>query len=118
MAERYRLTVREGPRVSRERFASLPSALDALAAHVAELTARPERATIAAVAREFAPVAQVAARAELRGPERWTPRIRAGIDVRGDGSSEAWVGGSTRRVVEPADGETPLAALRRVLMDA
>jgi hypothetical protein len=117
MAEHYRLTVRDGPRVARERFASLPSALDALAAHVAELTARPERTTIEAVAREFAPVAQVAARAELRGPQRWSPTVRAGVDVRGDGSSEAWVGGSTRRVVEPADGETPLAALRRVLTD-
>jgi len=61
--------------------------------------------------REIAPVQQVAARAELAGPAR----LRAGVDLRGDGSTEAWVGRWRRRLVEQADGESAYQALRRAL---
>jgi hypothetical protein len=115
MSASYRLTVREGPRVSRARFGSLGKALDALEARVAELEQRPQRETIDVQVRRFEPVAQVAARAELRGPQRFAPTVRAGIDVRGDGSAEAWTGQARRTVVVQEDGETPVAALRRVL---
>ncbi len=111
----YRLTVREGPRVSRGRFATLEEALDALDARVGELSGRPSREAIDVRVRRFEPVAQVAARAELRGPQRISPSVRAGVDVRGDGSAEAWTGLARREVVEQQDGETPVAALRRVL---
>jgi hypothetical protein len=60
--------------------------------------------------REFAPAQQVAARAELKGPRG----LRAGIDLRGDGSAEAWTGRLGRRLVEPLPGEDAYAALRRV----
>jgi hypothetical protein len=52
----------------------------------------------------------VAARGELRGPGG----LRAGIDIRGDGSAEAFTGRVARRVVAPRDGEDAYAALRRV----
>jgi hypothetical protein len=117
MGASYRLTVREGPRVSRARFATLPQALDALDARVAELEQRAERAPIDLRVRRFEPVAQVAARAELRGPQRFAPSMRAGVDVRGDGSAEAWTGHARRAVVAQQEGETPVAALRRVLAD-
>jgi hypothetical protein len=61
--------------------------------------------------REFAPVQQVAARAEVNGPRR----LRAGIDLRGDGSAEAWTGRVFRRLVEVQPGEDAYAALRRTL---
>jgi hypothetical protein len=115
MSASYRLTVREGPRVSRARFVSLDEALDALEARVAELELEPRREAIDLRVRRFEPVAQVAARAELRGPQRFSPSVRAGIDVRGDGSAEAWTGQTRRAVVEQEDGETPVAALRRAL---
>jgi hypothetical protein len=115
MADRYRLLVRDGPRVSRERFASLTEALDALQAAVLAHGARPERAAIDLRTREIEPSAQVVARAELSGPERWLPKLRAGVDVRGDGSAEAWTGRASRRAVTREDGESAVAALRRVL---
>ena len=61
--------------------------------------------------REFEPVHQVAARAEVNGPRR----LRAGIDLRGDGSAEAWTGRVVRRLVELQPGEDAYAALRRVV---
>jgi hypothetical protein len=61
--------------------------------------------------RRLDPVQQVVGRIELAGPER----LRAGVDVRGDGSCEAFTGRVRRTVVEQRDGETALAALRRVV---
>jgi hypothetical protein len=55
----------------------------------------------------------VVARLELTGPQR----RRAGIDVRGDGSSQPYTGWVRRRVVDVLDGETEAAALRRVLAE-
>lgn len=115
MGDRYRLVVRDGPRVQRDSFASLDEALDALQASVLALSTRPERETIDVRSRQFEPGAQVAARAELSGPERFMPSVRAGVDVRGDGSAEAWTGRMRRSVVAREDGESALAALRRVL---
>ena len=115
MARSYRLTVRDGPRVARERFDALDAALDALDMRLEGLAARPPRDTVDLRVRRFEPIAQVVVRAELSGPQRLLPRVRAGVDVRGDGSAEAWIGRTTRRVVQQRDGESPVAALRRVL---
>ena len=52
----------------------------------------------------------MAARISLKGPG-----ARGGVDVRGDGSVEAWTGGCSKTVVEPEKDETVYAALRRVL---
>lgn len=115
MSGTYRLVVREGPRVARARFGTLEEALDALDARVRQLAAGSRREAIDLRVRRFEPVGQVAARAELSGPQRLFPRVRAGVDVRGDGSAEAWTGRAARQVVEQQDGESPAAALRRVL---
>jgi len=105
----WKLTVREGSRVERSRHADLDGALLALEARVGGLgaTRGPTRAFV----RSYDAVGQVAARAELAGPRR----VRAGIDVRGDGSAEAFRGRLRREVVAQAPGEDAFAALRRVL---
>ena len=61
--------------------------------------------------RRLEPVQLVVGRLELRGPAR----LRAGVDIRGDGSGEAFTGRMRRRVVAQQDGESPYDALRRTL---
>jgi hypothetical protein len=104
--------VRVGPRVSRERFDAPGPALDALRTRLEEV--RPLR-TARALTREYAPAEQVAARGEIRGPGRLLASVRAGADVRGDGTVEAWTGWLRRTTVEPRDDEDAMAALRRVV---
>lgn len=112
---RYTITVRDGPRVERERHSELETALDVLQARVLQLTARPPRETVDVKTRTFTPAEQVVARAEVSGPERLMPRIRAGVDIRGDGTAEAWTGRARRRAIAREDGESAIAALRRAL---
>jgi hypothetical protein len=104
----WTVTVRSGPRVERQRLATLSEALDALE-HETRVAANTERrGTIDVRVREFAPADQVVVRAELRGRGP-----RAGFDVRGDGSVQAWTGRMRRRLIEPVGDETPFDALRR-----
>jgi hypothetical protein len=93
----------------------LEEALVDLAAHLSRLSEQSPREAIDTPTRRFEPIALVVARAELSGPQRLLPRVRAGIDVRGDGSAEAWTGRTSRKVIAVVDGESPMAALRRVL---
>lgn len=107
----YRLTVRTDGRVRHERFDSLEPALSALDRRVTELARGARRGEIDLKLRRFEPVQQVTARIELAGPER----LRAGVDVRGDGSAEAYTGRLRRRLIEQRGGEDATAALRRTI---
>lgn len=106
--------MRSGGRVRRERFPTLAEALDALAAEVGAAERAPARPAVELRVRRFEPGEIVATRVELQGPGAG----RAGVDVRGDGSSLAWRGRLTKRPVEAEPGERPAQALRRALAPA
>jgi hypothetical protein len=112
VAEPYTLTVRAGAKVRKERCAALEEALAAMERegleHERSANGRAHGGTLI---RRLEPVQIVVARLELSGPGR----LRAGVDVRGDGSSEAFTGRLRRRVVQQRQGETPYDALRREL---
>ena len=114
----WRLTVRTGPRVQRLRADTLEQALELLETEVRAAATTTHRGAIDVRVRRFEAADQVATRAELRGPGRWRPAVRAGLDVRGDGAVEAWTGRVRREPIEPASDETPYDALRRALQSA
>jgi hypothetical protein len=106
------LKIRRGAKVERSRFGELDEALAALESRAVELQAEADIPPVdLKVLRTFEPVQQVFARLELAGPRR----VRAGIDVRGDGSAEAWTGRVRRSLVEQMPGESAYDALRRAV---
>ncbi|MEY2516452.1 MAG: hypothetical protein QOJ89_3810 [bacterium] len=111
----YTVTIRVGPKVTRRRVPSLDDAIDVLELELRALGSAARRPPARAFAREIAPVAQVSARGELSGPGRLRAGVRAGVDVRGDGSFEAYRGKVRRELIEPQRRETAFDALRRVL---
>jgi hypothetical protein len=120
MADRWTLTVRDGPRVERMRFDTLAEALGALERHMDELAPtarrRASRSPVGPVAsRLFDSARQVAIRAEVAGPGGLLGGVRGGVDLHGDGSLEAYTGRLRRTPVKPRVDERPYAALRRAL---
>ena len=111
----WRLTIRNGSRVDRERHDDGDEAFTALEAALRPLAASTHRGATRVFGREIEPVQQVVVRAGLSGPGG----ARGGIDVRGDGSTEAWTGRSwRRRLVDEHPGEDAFAALRRALQSS
>jgi hypothetical protein len=108
----YTLTIRSRAKVRKERYADLGAALAAVEQIGAELSDGAEAQPAGgSLIRRFEPVQQVVGRIELAGPGG----LRAGIDVRGDGSSEAFTGRVRRQLVEQRRGEDAYGALRREL---
>ena len=113
----WRLTLRTDGRVEHARFEGLDQLLDALDARGRELAHMGSNRTVDLKVKRFEPEQQVTARLELAGPERWFPSVRAGVDIHGDGSAEAFRGGVRRVELEQRPGEDAYAALRRSLAD-
>jgi hypothetical protein len=107
----WTLTVRRRGATGKERFETLDAALMALEARLDDLARTERRSRERALARTLEPVQLVAARGELRGPGG----ARGGVDLRGDGTTEAFTGWIRRRLVERRAGETSYEALGRVL---
>lgn len=113
----WRLTVRVEAKVDRQEFDGLDQALTALEAQGRELVDSAPREAVNAKIKRFEPVQQVVGRLELAGPERLLPSVRVGVDVRGDGSTEAFRGRVRRKLIEQRTNEDAFAALRRSLAD-
>ena len=99
------MRVRVRGKVRKRRCSALP---DALTTIEASTNARPAGGGLI---RRLEPVQLVVGRLELTGPGR----LRAGIDVRGDGSSEAFTGRLRRQVIKQQADESAYDALRREL---
>ena len=120
MNGKWILTVRNGPRVGRKRFETLGEAMDAMERELDELAPttrrRAGRSSIGQIpGRRFDATHQVAVRAEVAGPGGWGTAPRGGVDMRGDGSTEAYTGRLRRKLVELQPGETAYDGLRRAL---
>jgi hypothetical protein len=113
----WKLTVRVGPKVERSTHADRDQALDALDARACELARTARTREVDLKYRRYGPGERVSARIELAGPQRLLPAVRAGVDVRGDGSTQAFIGRVQRRPLEPRKGETVGQALRRELQN-
>ena len=106
--------MRSGAKVHTERAGDLATALTAIERHGRELENGASAHVVGgALVRKFEPVQQVVGRIELSGPSR----LRAGVDVRGDGSAEAFTGRVRRKLVTQRPGESPYDALQRELSD-
>jgi hypothetical protein len=111
MTRPFTVTVRNGPKVEHRRAGTLAEALDALEGRMRELSGSVRRPAVDLRYKRFDPIQQVAARGEVAGPAR----LRGGVDLRGDGSVEAFTGRLRRRLVAPRERESAYDALRRAL---
>ena len=111
----WTITIRARSRVERLRFDALEPALAALEARADELADASRRRPAETALRRYSPEQQVVARLELSGPERRLAKVHAGVDIRGDGSSEAYLGRVRRQLLAQAAGEEPVAVIRRAL---
>jgi hypothetical protein len=106
---KWRLTVRHGPRVSRETFDDLDDALDAMRDHAVAVATAGRLGSVQGF-REYEAQDRVAARIEVSTGGRLRGR-RAGVDVMGDGNLVPYRGVVRK---EKLEGRTPDAALGAV----
>ena len=106
------MVIRADARVRKQQHRGLDEALADLEREGRELQAAAHESPVGGtLIRRLEPVQIVVARLELFGPGQ----LRAGVDVRGDGSSEAFTGRIRRRVLEQRAGESAYDALRRAV---
>jgi len=110
----YKLTVRAGPKVRRSRHRDLDDALDALEARGRELARDAPGEAVDLRYKRVEARDRIVARLELAGPQRLVPSVRAGVDVHGDGSIQAYRGRVRRAAIDAAGGDA-YVALRRAL---
>jgi hypothetical protein len=111
----WKLIVRAGPEVEKSRYDRMEDALDGLEERARALAMEASGRAVDVKLRRFEPAEQVVARLELSGPERLMPKIRAGVDVHGDGSTAAYLGHVKREVVAQGMGDGTYRDLRRAL---
>src|SRR4051812_29819461 len=110
MSSSYNVTIRVGPKVLRESFDDVDSAITELEGVLRPIAARTNLPPATAFIRDIPAEQQVVARGEIAGPKR----LRIGVDVRGDGSTAAFSGRIRRTPIIPVDGEDAFQALRRL----
>lgn len=111
----YKLTVRDGPKVSREKHQSLAGAIAAMRSHVERIRAEGDLPTVSML-RTYEPGDRVRARLEISAGGVLRSRD-AGIDVMGDGGLVPYRGGVFRRQIEHDPGDTAFDAVERAIAE-
>ena len=109
----WKVTVRHGSSVSREKFATLDEALAEARRRVEDVRRKGRLQTVSFL-REFPPGKQVHARIEISGPGL----IRGpegGIDLMGDGTAIAYTGAIRKQAIESDSIDQALERLREAL---
>lgn len=109
----WKVTVRHGSKVRRERVRSLDEALAEARARIDEVR-REGRLPAVTMLREFTPEQRVQARVEISGPGLFRSR-EGGIDVLGDGSLVVFTGAIRKEPIEADSFEEAIERLRRAL---
>ncbi|MCB0869236.1 MAG: hypothetical protein KDB52_00220 [Solirubrobacterales bacterium] len=109
----WKLTIRHGSDVSRERFDDLDQALGAARKAAAEVIAEGPLDSVSAF-RDYGPSDQVNARIEITGKGLFKPPT-AGIDIRGDLSIVPYAGGVRREAMEGANIAQAIKSLKMFL---
>jgi hypothetical protein len=109
----YRLTVRHGPRVARERFDDLDDAVDAMKRQTQLIRREGPLEDISAI-REYGPGQRVHARLELSSGPLFSRRA-AGMDLMGDGTLVPFVGVVRKEPLKLSDEVSPFDAVRAAL---
>lgn len=109
----YKLTVRQGPKVTREKFERLDDALETLERRAREVRSagplEPRK-----LLRSFESGDQVAGRLEISTGGFLRRGTEAGLDVMGDGSFVPFAGGMGRTELDP-ERIGPFEAIREAL---
>jgi hypothetical protein len=111
----WKVTVRHGSNVGRERFGSLGEAIDEARRRVAEVQREGGLPTITAF-RKHTPDQRVEARIEISGPGFFRSR-EGGIDVMGDGSVIAYTGAIRKEPIESDTLDGTFEHLQSALQD-
>ena len=111
----FRLTVRNGPKVSREKHESLAGAVSALRTHTERIRAEGDLPAVS-MFRTYEPGDRVHARLEISTGGVFRSRD-AGIDVMGDGGLVPFRGGVFRKEIERDAGEGAFDAVERALAE-
>ena len=109
----FKLTVRQGPKVAREKFEDLDDAIAVLERRVKDIRSEGPLAPAKAF-RDYEPGAQVAGRVEISTAGFMRSGVSAGIDVMGDGTLVAYRGGVQREELDPGQ-RGPFDAVRKAL---
>ena len=109
----YRLTVRQGPNVAKEKFEDLGEAIAAMERRAKDIRSEGPLAA-QKMLREYEPEIQVAGRVEISTGSFLRSGVSAGIDVMGDGTLVAYRGGVKREELDPGQ-KGPFEAVRKAL---
>lgn len=112
----FKLTIRNGSKVTRETHPGLEEALAALRSHTERIRSEGDLAAVSVI-RTYEPGDQVRARLEISTGGLLRSRD-AGIDVMGDGGLVPFRGGVFRKELTAAAGGTAFDAVERAMLEA